>query len=245
MEELTLVIVVPAVDNDSMRTLTIAAFVLAVLICGSWAVEKHSRAGNERVLSAVATGLAGRPVHVRCQSLWKALVDVDSRLGDVPFPDGHAASYTHVTRSLCGVLARFRRSPSHRELACLTAFDWSRFDGRDPAASACARRANDTAEALMTLAHESMHLRGWADEATAQCYGVQELAFTVERLGGSATEGKAVADYMLSLQKWLPTDYQSAECAPGGALDLHPETPEFPSESPPTPLPARLFGPQL
>ncbi len=228
-----------------MRILVVVAFVLAALIGGGWAVEKHSRAGNERALSAVATELAGRPVHVRCQSFWRALVDVDSRLGDVPFPGGHAASYTHVTRRMCGVLARFRRSASHPQLACLTAFDWSRFDGRDAAAAACSRRANDTAEALMTLAHESMHLRGWADEATAQCYGVQELAIAVERLDGSATEGKAVADYMLSLQKWLPSDYQSAECAPGGALDLHPETPAFPSESPPALLPARLFGPQL
>jgi hypothetical protein len=228
-----------------MRTLVVVAVVLAALIGGSWAVEKHSRAGNERALSAVATELAGRQVHVRCESFWRALVDVDSRLGDVPFPGGHAASYTHVTRGMCGVLARFRHSASHPELACLTAFDWSRFDGSDPAASACSRRANDTAEALMTLAHESMHLRGWEDEATAQCYGVQELAFTVERLGGSPAEGVAVADYMLSLQKWLPSDYQSAECRPGGALDLHPETPEFPTKDAPGPLPPGLYGPQL
>ena len=170
---------------------------------------------------------------------------MNSRLGDVPFPDGRAASYTHITRKMCGQLTRFRHGRSHPELACLAAFDWSRFDGSDPAMAACSRRANDTAEALMTLAHESMHLRGWADEATAQCYGLQELAFTVEQLGGSLAEGRAVADYMLALQKWLPEDYQSGDCVAGGKLDLHPSTPAFPTEDQPAPLTAGFFGPQL
>ncbi len=227
-----------------MRIL-VPVLIVLVLAGGAWTVEKHSRAGNERALSAVATELAGRPVHVRCQSFWQALVDVNSRLGDVPFPDGRAASYTHITRKMCGQLSRFRRSRSLPELACLAAFDWSRFDGSDPAMAACSRRANDTAEALMTLAHESMHLRGWADEATAQCFGLQELAFTVEQLGGSSAEGRAVTDYMLALQKWLPDEYQSGECVAGGKLDLHPDTPEFPTEDQPAPLPAGLYGSQL
>jgi hypothetical protein len=227
-----------------MRILVPMLLVL-VLASGAWTFEKHSRAANERALSAVATELAGRPVHVRCQTFWQALVDVNSRLGDVPFPDGRAASYTHITRKMCGQLSRFRHSRSHPELACLAAFDWSRFDGSDPAMAACSRRANDTAEALMTLAHESMHLRGWADEATAQCYGLQELAFTVEQLGGSLAEGRAVAAYMLALQKWLPEDYQSGDCVPGGKLDLHPSTPVFPTEARPVPLLAGFFGPQL
>jgi hypothetical protein len=97
----------------------------------------------------------------------------------------------------------------------------------------------------MTLAHESMHLRGWADEAIAQCYGLQELAFTVEQLGGSPAEGVAVTNYMLSLQQFLPEDYQSPECGAGHSLDLHPETPAFPTEENPGPLPSALFGPQL
>jgi len=227
-----------------MRIL-VPMLVVVVLAGGAWTFEKHSRAANERALSAVATELAGRPVNVRCQTFWQALIDVNSRLGDVPFPDGRAASYTHITRKMCGQLTRFRHSRSHPELTCLAAFDWSRFDGSDPAMAACSRRANDTAEALMTLAHESMHLRGWADEATAQCYGLQELAFTVEQLGGSPAEGKAVADYMLTLQKWLPEEYQSAECVAGGKLDLHPSTPAFPTEDQPAPLTAGFFGPQL
>jgi hypothetical protein len=218
---------------------------LIVLVSGGWAFEKHSRSGNERALSAVASELAGRPVHIRCESFWHSIVNVDGNLGDVPFPNGRAAPYAHVTRGTCKELARFRRRPERPELACLTQFDWSRFMGTgDPAATACSERAEDMAEALVTLTHESMHMRGWADEALAQCYALQEVAFTVERLGGSYQEGATVASYLLSLQPFLPTDYQSSECAGGQSLDLHPETKGFPTEAVPGPPPAGFYGPQ-
>ena len=223
-----------------------APLIVVVLVCGGWAFERQSRSGNERALGALASELAGRPVHVRCESFWHSIVNVDGNLGDVPFPDGHAASYTHITRGMCKDLSRFRSRPEAPELACLQQFDWNRFTGSgDPQASVCSARANDMAEALITLAHESMHMRGWADEAVAQCYALQEVAFTVERLGGSGEEGAAVASYLLSLQPFMPTDYQSSECASGRSLDLHPETEAFPTEAVPAPPPAGRYGPEL
>jgi hypothetical protein len=220
--------------------------ILIVLVCGGWAVEKQSRAGNEHALSAVASELAGRPVHVRCESFWHSIVNVDGNLGDVPFPNGRAASYTHITRGMCGQLTRFRGRPERPELACLAQFDWSAFTGSgNPAATACSEQANDMAEALVTLTHESMHMRGWADEAVAQCYALQEVAFTIEQLGGSHQEGAEVASYLLSLQPFMPTDYQSSECAAGRSLDLHPETRAFPTEEVPGPPPAGFYGPEL
>ena len=172
-------------------------------------------------------------------------MDVNGHLGDVPFPNGRAGSYTRITRRMCGLLATFRRSPERPELACLAYFDWSHFHGDDPATYACSQRANDMAEALMTLAHESMHLRGWADEATAQCYGLQELAFTVERLGGSLAEGVAVRTTCSRCSRSCPRTTSRRECAAGRSLDLHPETPAFPTEERPGPPPSALFGPQL
>ncbi len=62
----------------------------------------------------------------------------------------------------------------------------------------------------MTLAHESMHLRGWLDEASAQCYGLQELAYVTQQLGGSAEQGRAVTAYVLSMQGGMPSEYQSS-----------------------------------
>ena len=220
-------------------------FALAVLVAGAWTVEKRSRDGNERALGEVATELSGRPAHVRCESVWHWIVNVGGNLGDVPFPDGRAASYMHLTRQMCGELDRFRHRPDRPELACLSQFDWSTFRPGDPAPTDCSDRADDMAEALLTLTHESMHIRGWADEAVAQCYAIQEVAFTVGQLGGSREEGAAVAAYELALQPFMPTDYQSSDCAAGHSLDLHPETPAFPAENEPAPLPGGLYGPQL
>jgi hypothetical protein len=216
-------------------------FGLIVLVAGGWAFEKHTRAGNERALSAVATELAGRPVHVHCESFWHSVVGVGGTLGDVPFPDGRAATYTHITRHMCDELGRFREAPERPELACLEQVDWSRFQAGD----ACSLGAEEMAEALITLTHESMHMRGWADEAVAQCYAIQEVAFTVEQLGGSRQEGAAVASYALAMQPYMPTDYQSSDCAASRSLDLHPATPAFPTEADPGPPTAGIFGPQI
>jgi hypothetical protein len=51
--------------------------------------------------------------------------------------------------------------------------------------------------------------------------------------GSSRTRalGEAVAHFERLATAGMPSAYQSSECGPGGALDLHPETPEFPTEA--------------
>src|SRR5689334_11573897 len=156
---------IDSLHADTREMKIAVVFVLVVLVGGGWAFERQTRSGNERALGVVATELAGRPAQVRCESFWHWVVNVGGNLGDVPFPNGRAAGYTNITRGMCGDLARFRRRPDPPELACLQQFDWSRFDPNDPAMAACSSGANDMAEALITLTHESMHIRGWADEA--------------------------------------------------------------------------------
>src|SRR5689334_8276698 len=102
-----------------MRSLLLAGLVAAALVGGGWAWERDGRAANERVLGVVATELAGRPVRVQCQSLWADLFDVNGRLGDVPFPGGHPADHTYITRAMCGRLQRLRTSSSHPAIDCL------------------------------------------------------------------------------------------------------------------------------
>jgi hypothetical protein len=232
-----------AADIRDMKLVVGVVFVL--LVISAWMVERQARAGNEHALSVVASDVAGRRVHVQCQSLWNALIDVDGRLGDVPFPNGLAADHTHLTRRMCGQLERFRSGSARSSLDCLATIDWSRYHQDYELARACSLRANRTAEALMTLAHESMHLRGWADEAAAQCYGLQELPYVTQQLGGSPEQARAVTAFMLAMQGGMPSEYQSGECRTGGALDLRPETPGFPVELVPAPPPAGLYGPQL
>lgn len=216
-----------------------AALLVAVLLAAFWAYEAHETAAAEHTLSSIASPLAGRQVGIECQGFWAELFDVQGRLGDVRFPDGvHPEDHAYLTRGICGTLRRFR-SPGYRSrIDCLAGTDWRLATLPEAFESPCGKRVLPIAEALLTLAHESMHLRGIRSEAAAQCYGLQELPYVAVRLGATPAEGDAVAGYALALQPGMPTDYQSDECRPGGALDLHPETPEFPGELDPAPPPS-------
>jgi hypothetical protein len=219
-----------------------ALILVAALLACTWAWTKHAKAVNEQALAAVAGQLSGRPVHVHCQSWLGQLVDVTDNSGWVAFDrNGTPTNNTDLKRYVCLALRRFRTSSHHSEIDCLLTIDWSRWSYDRDAESPCARRAWSMSEAINTLTHESMHMHGWAAEAVAQCYAIQEDAWTVMRLGGSSDEGKAVAEFILALQPGMPTEYQSGECRAGGPLDLHPETPEFPSENVPS-LPPPASG---
>jgi hypothetical protein len=214
--------------------------VIAVLLVAWWGWSKHARAVNEDALSAVAGQLAGKPVHVHCQGFFGQLIDVSSNSGEVQFDRyGRPEPKTDLTRSVCGLLHRFRTSSTHPEIDCLLSFDWSRWSYDPDSAGWCPQRAMATAEAINTLTHESMHMHGWADEGTAQCFAIQEDAWTTHELGGTLQEGRAVASLILALQPGMPTEYQPGGCRNGGRLDLHPETAaEFPTEASVTLLPA-------
>jgi hypothetical protein len=98
------------------------------------------------------------------------------------------------------------------------------------------------AQALLTLAHESIHIiqatagnvvpADTLIEAQAECSGMQWTPQVATQLGDSSDDAQSIADYV-----WLlgypgeanPTDayamqhpYWSADCKPGGALDIRP-----------------------
>lgn len=201
---------------------------LVVLGLGAfWAYSAHETAAAEKTLATIATPLAGRQVGIECQGFWAALLSVDGNLGHVRFPDGvHPEDHANLTRSVCGRLRDFgaRRS----RIACLAGSDWGRASLADAIRGPCGRRAKSVAEAVLTLAHEAMHLRGIQSEGVAQCYGIQEIPYVAVRLGGTLEDGAALAAYAMALQQGMPQEYQSPECHAGGRLDLDPETREFP-----------------
>jgi hypothetical protein len=50
--------------------------------------------------------------------------------------------------------------------------------------------------ALQTLAHESIHLSGIAEEAQAECQGMQRLPWLAQRFGASEEQAQQIAhDY--------------------------------------------------
>jgi hypothetical protein len=210
------------------------AAVLVVLVVAFWAWTRHERSVTEHKLAAVADVLAGRHVGVKCQGFWGAMLDINGRSGEVRFPVGRPPDHMFLTRGVCGRLKSFMGAQHHYALDCLTEIDWTHWSLDADFNNPCERGARSDAEAINTLAHESMHLRGIADEAQAQCYAIQGDAWTVQRLGGTAAEGDGVANYILALQPALPSEYQSGACRAGGGLDVAPATAAFPTEQPAT-----------
>ena len=96
-----------------------------------------------------------------------------------------------------------------------------------------------TAEAILTLAHEAVHLGGavggtttsglsYGDllaEARAECSGMQWMAYVAQQLGGSAADAVAIAQFQARWRYPLrntpgnAAEYWSADCGAGGALD--------------------------
>jgi hypothetical protein len=216
-----------------------AAVVIVVLGLG-WVWTHHRQTSLQHRLAAVATQLAGRPVGVRCQGFWAEMLDIGSRSGEVDFPVGRPPDHMFLVRGVCDRLRHFMDGGSHRNLDCLTAIDWTTWSIDADYEGECERHAQGDAEAINTLAHESMHLRGITSESEAQCLAIQADAWTVVRLGGTAAEGDAVANYLLALQPLMPPEYQSSGCRAGGQLDATPLTREFPSETSPAIPPLTL-----
>lgn len=221
-----------------MRWLAIVAAIVVAL----WVWVNHQRHTTEHRLGAIASRLAGRPVGVRCQGFWAAMLDINDRTGEVDFPPGHPPDHMFLTRGVCGRLRHFDAGKARKELDCLETIDWTTWSPSVSFDAPCERRARADVEALNTLAHEAMHLRGFVDEAQAQCYAIQEDAWTVAQFGGSPAEGAAAAAFVLALQPLLPSDYQSSGCRAGGALDLWPATRAFPTEVPAGLPPTALVG---
>jgi hypothetical protein len=98
--------------------------------------------------------------------------------------------------------------------------------------------------AIQTLAHEAFHLADITAgkpaiiasavlESRAECFGLQRIARVASALG--ATEDDAVSMALFYVETFYAgrqsssPDYWSAECRPGGALDLEPGTPSWPT----------------
>ena len=195
--------------------------VVLALLVGVLAAQ-HSKRTNERRLAAIASELAGRDVSIHCQGFWGEMIDISGQSGSVSFDhNGVPVDRANLSRQTCKWVTRVADGEAGDALACLAA---AAFVG------ACGRDADHVVQAVVTLAHESMHLRGETNEAATQCYAVQLAARTAQLLGVEPSAAAAIGRYAFARQQFMPTDYQSAECRPGGALDLHPETPSWPTE---------------
>jgi len=192
----------------------LAALLLVVGALAAVGFARHEdRIRQQDRLAVIASELAGRPVHVHCPSFLSGLVDTHGEAGRVQFDaSGRPADHTELAPETCKALRHL-----------------DRVDFRCIARDNCGYSQFQAAWAAHTLAHESFHLRGFGDEGVAECYALQNTAFVAERLGVAPDEAK-------QLQAWVyakgypnePEEYHSSKCYAGGALDLQPQTADFP-----------------
>lgn len=208
----------------------------------------------EALAGRIASGIAGRPVSVRCESdaSWAALTE-PSFLGFVSFYGTQPVDFAELSPDVCRSLQSFALAAAKPTKCSLTVQVPRRIVRvvrrrrvrvttyaavAQPAAPCFAGGRQlagdqsfwntyfDDAEALQTLAHESIHLKGDPVEAEAECYGMQALASVAQQLGDTPDDAEAIAQYYATLlypqRQTQSPEYWSAECRPGGALDLTP-----------------------
>ncbi len=192
----------------------VAAFaILLVVLAGGW--SRWDAARGDAPLNRIASQIAGRPVHVACTGFFANLIDVHGTNGEVQFNTSHLPSKTTLRRWVCQSLKRF----DQKKLQCLVQRTY------------CGNDTRRTIDAVVTLAHESFHLRGVGEEGRTQCYAVQEAAATAHALGADPAVADALARwYMAFYQPNMPQEYQLPQgCYDGGPLDLAPNAPGWPN----------------
>jgi hypothetical protein len=213
-------------DTRSVRLLAVVLLVPTALIAWQW----WSDARTEARLTPVASAIAGHDVDVDCQGLWASLLDARARQGEVLFdPSGVPESRIYLTHATCDRLWTFAGKGRHSELDCLASVDWRI---ASPVGSPCYRQSAKTIYGLLTLAHEAYHTAGVTAEAQTNCYAIQALAWTAAALGSDPREAERVAIAMAALEPHQRLGYATDRCQAGTELDLHPETPDFPTEWP-------------
>jgi hypothetical protein len=202
-----------AADNPSVRVLLI--LLIPVMLFSAWQFTRRKE--NENRLALVASAVASRDVEVSCPGLFARLVEITPNSGWVDFDQhGRPGDKTNLSASTCRGLERVWRG-DQKSFGCLIS-------------GSCDEDTLHAVWGIVTLAHESWHLRGVTGEAETQCYAIQTVEQVALRLGVSRQNAHVVAVWVALDDAAAPVgDYHSPECRPGGRYDRHAETPDWPS----------------
>jgi hypothetical protein len=189
--------------------------VVPLLLVSAWQFLRREQ--NENRLALVASEIALRDVEVSCPGFWTRLVEVTPNAGWVEFDEhGRPDEKTSLSASTCRSLERVWRG-ERRSFGCLLA-------------GGCDADTLAAVSGIVTLAHESWHLRGVVDEARTQCYAVQTTEAVALALGLDPAEARTIATRVALDDARAPRgEYHSPACRPGGTYDLRPQTPAWPS----------------
>jgi hypothetical protein len=186
-----------------------------IVVFSGWQYARREQ--NENRLALVASEVALRDVDVSCPGFWTRLIEITPNAGWVGFDEhGRPSDKTSLSAATCSSLEHVWRG-KQRSFRCLLA-------------SGCDEETRRAMYGLVTLAHESWHLRGIVDEARTQCYAVQSVEAVARGLGVPPVDARMVAVRVALDDARMPVgEYHSAQCRPGGAYDLRPDTPDWPS----------------
>ena len=187
--------------------------------------------------SRIASFIAGADVSIECVDPvhWRALGKQQRFHPDLTWaltPMGwHVAEaraapegVTRVSPRACRLADAFRRAPTEMG---------SRLCRHGTTSREQIAECDDWGSKLVAvhvLTHESIHLAGVFDEATADCLAVQIDAHVAERLGASRAFARSLArEYWTFYYPSQERRYRSPSCRDGRALDLFPDLPGWPT----------------
>jgi hypothetical protein len=202
-----------AADNRVMKIALV--LLVPVMLFSAWQYTRREE--NENRLAVVASQVALRDVDVSCPGFWTRLVEITPNAGWVDFDEhGRPSDETSLSATTCSGLEKVWRG-DQTTFWCLL---------RGP----CDQDALRAVAGIVTLAHESWHLRGILSEARTQCNAIQTVEVVARALGVAAGQAHLIALRVAEDDARRPAgEYHSPECRPGGDFDLRPETPDWPS----------------
>jgi hypothetical protein len=188
---------------------------IPLMLFSAWQFVRREE--NENRLALVASEIALRDVDVSCPGFWTRLVEITPNAGWVDFDaHGKPGDKTSLSASTCRGLERVWR----REQTSFTCL----IGGK------CSEDTVRAVYGIVTLAHESWHLRGVVNEAQTQCYAIQTTERVALRLGVPPQDAHLIAIRIAADDATAPIgEYHAPECHPGGRYDLHPDTPAWPT----------------
>ena len=146
----------------------VLVLMIPVMLFSAWQFVRREE--NENRLALVASEVAQRDVDVSCPGFWARLVEITPNAGWVDFDEhGRPSDETSLSATTCRGLERVWRR-DETSFACLIG-------------GGCDEGTLQAVFGIVTLAHESWHLRGIASEAMTQCYAVQTTEHVARQLG--------------------------------------------------------------
>jgi hypothetical protein len=232
----------------------VASLALApAALADPWDGGASFESGTEATLAQAASPIAGRPIHVRCESPtdWPTLtaqIGGSGVVGYVLFNGGMPLDYMELGPEECLALDALLQHPPAEQCQTGTQTQTTmttsriRVRGRwvnirrpqltTQAVYGPCQQDGATVYAIWTLAHEAVHLSGQRDEPTTDCWSMQHIEETARRLNVGPVAAHAMATYAASwyASTWAQAkpDYYSPECHDGGALDLRPDDANWP-----------------